>query len=423
MSLTPLIIREVKAFVKNPAFIMSIVLLFVFYGALGRMISTGVQTVVEETLNVQVGVVVEDDSEFVNKVLTIANETSGGRLKLVGDVDSGLRIYEIVVVIPADFTSRAVNLNETLVLESYTRINTVSPVVSSAKTGIAMTISELIRKSVAFTIAVENNIDPSLIDKPIIVNSTVQLYGKTMRMEEYTVFSSILGIIPVIVAIIIGINAMYASQFTATEKVEKAFEMLLAQPIPRRNVVFAKIIGSIVASLLMGIAYFAGILFMLSSATTPPTPAPSETSINLADFLYRTFGFESISISIVSIVLGLVYSGAIGVTLGSIVSDERIAGALTTPILFVFIGVGYALLFIGLPINVMTGVIAGVTIAPLPIVAVVSTMMGDTTTLAVSLFVAVVSTLSVMSIAVYVFNRDIVVLGLRIGRLKIRERT
>ncbi|MGB9828321.1 MAG: ABC transporter permease, partial [Thermosphaera sp.] len=110
-------------------------------------------------------------------------------------------------------------------------------------------------------------------------------------------------------------------------------------------------------------------------------------------------------------------------TLGSIVSDERIAGALTTPILFVFIGVGYALLFIGLPINVVTGVIAGVTIAPLPIVAVVSTMMGDTTTLAVSLLVAVVSTLSVMSIAVYVFNRDIVVLGLRIGRLKIRERT
>ncbi|MGB9827740.1 MAG: ABC transporter permease subunit, partial [Thermosphaera sp.] len=305
MSLTPLIIREVKAFVKNPAFIMSIVLLFVFYGALGRLISTGVQTVVEETLNVQVGVVVEDNSEFVNKVLSIANETSGGRLKLVGSVDSGLSMYEIVVVIPPDFTSRAMNLNETLVLESYTKINTVSPVVSSAKTGIAMTISELIRKSVAFTIAVENNIDPSLIEKPIVVNSTVELYGKTMRMEEYTAFSSILGIIPVIVAIIIGVNAMYASQFTATEKVEKAFEMLLAQPIPRRNVVFAKIIGSIVASLLMGIAYFAGILFMLSSAATPSAPAPSETSINLADFLYQTFGFESISISIVSIVLGL----------------------------------------------------------------------------------------------------------------------
>uniref|UniRef100_A0A7C2BJT2 ABC transporter permease n=1 Tax=Thermosphaera aggregans TaxID=54254 RepID=A0A7C2BJT2_9CREN len=422
MTLKPLIIREVKAFVKNPAFIMSIVLLFVFYGLLGRIISTGVQTAVEETLNVQVGVVVKDASEFVNKVLVIANQTSGGRLKLVGDVESGLSMYEIVVVIPPDFTYRAVNLNETLVLESYTKINTVSPVVSSAKSGVATMVSELIRKSVAYTIAVENDIDPSLIDKPVMVNSTIQFYGKTMKMEEYTAFSAITGIIPVIVAIIIGVNAMYASQFTATEKVEKAFEMLLAQPIPRRNVVFAKIIGSIVASMLMGIAYFAGILLMLSSAT-PPTPNTSESSVNLAEFLLQAVGFEALLISIGSIVLGLIFSGAIGVTLGSIVSDERIAGALTTPILFVFIGVGYALLFIGLPINVATGVIAGVTIAPLPVVAVVSTMMGDTATLAVSLLAALISTLSVMLIAVYVFNRDIVVLGLRIGRLKIRERT
>ncbi|WP_448577158.1 ABC transporter permease [Thermosphaera sp.] len=422
MTLKPLIIREVKAFVKNPAFIMSIVLLFVFYGLLGRIISTGVQTAVEETLNVQVGVVVKDASEFVNKVLVIANQTSGGRLKLVGDVESGLSMYEIVVVIPPDFTYRAVNLNETLVLESYTKINTVSPVVSSAKSGVATMVSELIRKSVAYTIAVENDIDPSLIDKPVMVNSTIQFYGKTMKMEEYTAFSAITGIIPVIVAIIIGVNAMYASQFTATEKVEKAFEMLLAQPIPRRNVVFAKIIGSIVASMLMGIAYFAGILLMLSSAT-PPTPNTSESSVNLAEFLLQAVGFEALLISIGSIVLGLIFSGATGVTLGSIVSDERIAGALTTPILFVFIGVGYALLFIGLPINVATGVIAGVTIAPLPVVAVVSTMMGDTATLAVSLLAALISTLSVMSIAVYVFNRDIVVLGLRIGRLKIRERT
>jgi hypothetical protein len=49
-------------------------------------------------------------------------------------------------------------------------------------------------------------------------------------------------------------------------------------------------------------------------------------------------------------------------------------------------------------------------------------MMGETTILIVSFIVAVISTLSVMSVAMYVFNRDIVVLGLRLGRPKIRER-
>jgi ABC-2 type transport system permease protein len=425
LTLTPLLIREVKAFIKNPAFILSIVFIIGFYGILGRLMSTGIQTAVEQTLNMQIGVVLYDSSDFAVRVLSVANKTSGGRLQLVPSLEAGLSIYDIVVVIPSDFTIRVMELNKPINIESYIKINTISPVVSGAKTNIITVISDLIRKSISYVIAIERNIDPSLINKHVLMNTTLQVYGKIMKLEEYSIISFLMGFVPMMIAIIMGINATYASQFTATEKVEKAFEMLLAQPIPRRNIVFAKIIGSIIASLLMGIAYFTGMFLILLSATTSTPNTIGNTtglSVNIIEIVSGKIGFNALLVSIATIILGLIYSGALGTTIGSIVSDERIAGALTAPIIFTFIGIGYALIFIGLPVNIITGVIAGITIAPLPVIALVSTMMGDFTVLTTSLLFAVLSTIVVMGITIHIYNRDIVVLGLRISRFKLKER-
>jgi len=425
LTLTPLLIREVKAFIKNPAFILSIVFIIGFYGILGRLMSTGIQTAVEQTLNMQIGVVLYDSSDFAVRVLSVANKTSGGRLQLVPSLEAGLSIYDIVVVIPSDFTVRVMELDKPINIESYIKINTISPVVSGAKTNIITVISDLIRKSISYVIAIERNIDPSLINKHVLMNTTLQVYGKIMKLEEYSTISFLMGFVPMMIAIIMGINATYASQFTATEKVEKAFEMLLAQPIPRRNIVFAKIIGSIIASLLMGIAYFTGMFLILLSATTSTPNTIGNTtglSVNLIEIVSGKIGFNALLVSIATIILGLIYSGALGITIGSIVSDERIAGALTAPIIFIFIGIGYALIFIGLPVNIITGVIAGITIAPLPVIALVSTMIGDFTVLTTSLLFAVLSTIVVMGIAIHIYNRDIVVLGLRISRFKLKER-
>jgi ABC-2 type transport system permease protein len=419
------LIREVKAFIKNPAFILGIVFIIGFYGILGRLMSTGIQTAVEQTLNMQIGVVLYDSSDFAMRVLSVANKTSGGRLQLVPSLEAGLSIYDIVVVIPSDFTIRVMELDKPINIESYIKINTISPVVSGAKTNIITVISDLIRKSISYVIAIERNIDPSLINKHVLMNTTLQVYGKIMKLEEYSTISFLMGFVPMMIAIIMGINATYASQFTATEKVEKAFEMLLAQPIPRRNIVFAKIIGSIIASLLMGIAYFTGMFLILLSATTSTPNTIGNTtglSVNIIEIVSGKIGFNALLVSIATIILGLIYSGALGITIGSIVSDERIAGALTAPIIFTFIGIGYALIFIGLPVNITTGVIAGITIAPLPVIALVSTMIGDFTVLTTSLLFAVLSTIVVMGIAIHIYNRDIVVLGLRISRFKLKER-
>jgi ABC-2 type transport system permease protein len=425
LTLKPLVVREAKAFIKNPAFILSIVLIIAFYGLMGKMVSTGIQTAVEQTMGIHIGVVLRDSSNFTMSVLSLVNQTIGGRLKIVDSVDSGLSSYDVVLVIPQNFSTRALEPGMSIQLEAYVKIDSISPVVSGAKAGLASTIGDLIRKSVSLIIAMERNIDPSLIDKPVFVNSTIQVYGKSMSIEEYSAFTSFMSFIPLMIAIIMGINAMYASQFTAIEKVEKAFEMLLAQPIPRRNIVLAKIIGSIISSLIMGGAYFAGMLLVLMGATSTPPPAQGVQSVgfNPGELIYGKIGFNSLLIFVGSIVLGLMYSGALGVILGSIVSDERIAGAFTAPILFIFIGIAYALVFVGLPINTITGVIAGFTIAPLPAVVVVSSMTSKLEVLAVSIGLALLSTVMIIILAVHIFNRDIVILGVRLGKFKHREKS
>jgi ABC-2 type transport system permease protein len=425
LTLKPLVVREVKAFIKNPAFILSIVLIIAFYGLMGKMVSTGIQTAVEQTMGIHIGVVLRDSSNFTMSVLSLVNQTIGGRLKIVDSVDSGLSSYDVVLVIPQNFSTRALEPGMSIQLEAYVKIDSISPVVSSAKAGLASTIGDLIRKSVSFIIAVERNIDPSFIDKPVLVNSTIQVYGKSMSIEEYSAFTSFMSFMPLMIAIIMGINAMYASQFTAIEKVEKAFEMLLAQPIPRRNIVLAKIIGSIISSLIMGGAYFAGMLLVLMGVTSTPPPAQGVQSVgfNPGELIYGKIGFNSLLIFVGSIVLGLMYSGALGVILGSVVSDERIAGAFTAPILFIFMGIAYALIFVGLPINTVTGVIAGFTIAPLPAVVVVSSMTSKLEVLAVSISLALLSTVMIIILAVHIFNRDIVILGVRLGRFKHREKS
>ena len=422
MTLKPLVVREVKAFLRNPAFIITIVLLFSFYAVLGRMVSTGVESTVEQVAGMQIGVVLQDQSDFATKVLMLANQSSGGRLRLVESVEKGLDLYGVVLVISPDFTDKVLQHNATISLDSFVRIDSISPIVSGAKTNMISTIGDIIRKSISLAIAMERGVDPSLVERPVVVNTTIQVYGRVMKLSEYTAFASLMSLLPIIIAVIIGINAIYASQFTAMEKVEKAFEMLLAQPIPRRNIVFAKILGSIISSLIFGGIYFAGMLMMITSSIPSPGEGGSDVTVNILELLYSETGSNAVLISMTAIVLGLIYSGAIGVAIGSIVSDERIAGALTAPIMFVFIGLGYGLILIGLPINITTGILAGLTIAPLPVVALVASMIGDIATLATALSIAVFSTILVIMLTIHIFNRDIVVLGLRIRRPKLKER-
>ncbi|MCC6024584.1 MAG: ABC transporter permease, partial [Thaumarchaeota archaeon] len=59
-----LVKREVKAFLKNPAFIASILLIIAMYGLMGAVMRSGVEQARQVMLEASVGLVLEDDTEL-----------------------------------------------------------------------------------------------------------------------------------------------------------------------------------------------------------------------------------------------------------------------------------------------------------------------------------------------------------------------
>lgn len=413
MTLRPLIEREVKAILKNPAFILSLLLILVLYNAIGQITSSAIKTA-NETLSInEVGIILKDPSDFAKRIIHLANQTAGNRLHIVENIDFGLNTYGMVLIIPEDFTSSVRDTSKYVQLEAYTKVETLSPMQGSTKLSFVNLLGELIRKAIVISVATEQRVDPTLVTKPVIVESRVRLYEKLMNIEEFSTISQFTNLVVLLIAVIIGVNSVNAAQFVATEKVEKAFEMLLAQPTPRRNIVIAKIIGSTFASLLIGAVYFFGLSSMLSGIF------PSST---VAEVLYSKLGTGGIYMSLLSIVLGLISSGALGVLIGSIVSDERIASTLAFPIMLVSMGAAFAFSYASLPINIYTGILAGITLSPTPYIILEGFISGNTTLIAITLLTELLFTLVVIFLAIYVYERDIIVLGIKIKGLRVRER-
>ncbi|WP_042667263.1 ABC transporter permease [Desulfurococcus amylolyticus] len=417
MTLKPLVIREIKNFLKNPAFIASIIILVVFYASLGSIMRSGIESAVKESLSISIGIVKEEDTELVSRLISMLSQYTNGSIGIYQSLEEAVDKTGVAIVIPRGFTENATQSGSIILLKGGVKIDNLSPITGQARISMLQGIASIISDMLPAATGVLYNISipPS---RPVMVESYVRVYDKTLTANEFNSFMTMFSIIPVVIGIIVGINATYAAQATAIEKVEKAFEMLLAQPIPRRSVVIAKIIGSVTASVIMGAAYMIALLLMLVSAIPAGTALGNQSSINLVESVISIGGTGNILVSILVIILGLIYSGAIGVIIGAVVADERIAGALSTPIILLFMGVGFATIYMGMPLNMATSILSGLTITSIPLVLINASLSGQYIYAWISISIAITVSILLMVIAILVFNRDIVILGLRISLRK-----
>ena len=287
-----------------------------------------------------------------------------------------------------------------------------------ARIGLLDSISDSIERllPVALSSVYNVSVEPG---KQVVVVSNIVLYGRELSTTTYLALTSFSSLLPMFLSIILGVNSVYASQMVAVEKVEKAFEMLLAQPIRRRDIVLAKIIGSSIASIIFGAVYLAGMTIMFLGTTSGATP-PSSSNVEVlpTSVLTNLLGPGFLAIMALTLILGLVTTGALGVLIGSIVSDERIAGGLTAPVMFIFIGVGFTLMFTGISPDPVSTTLAGLTIVALPYTYVITVFTNNTLPLITAITAAVTTCLLTVSIAVTIFNRDVIVLGIRLTRRK-----
>jgi ABC-2 type transport system permease protein len=416
MALSVLVKREIKAFLKNPAFIFTLVLIVVMYSALFGVMRIGVEQAAVEAARVNIGVVVVNQTSLVSEVLQLLNVTTGGRVRLYNSLREATLTEGVGVVIPGNFDEL---VESGLVeLRGSVRVHSIGVVSAQSRLVVLETVKSLIEQLLpeAYSRVYNTTLPPSV---RVVVTSSVVYYERELSAPSFMLISNIASMLPLLIGIIIGSNAGYATQLVAFEKVEKAFEMLLSQPIKRSRIVLAKIIGASVASIIFATAYFAGLLipFVIMPLATQSSSGASAETISLQ------FTLEELEINpvteivlpaILALLLGLFTSGSLGILLGSLVSDERTAGILISPIMLVYMGLSFAVMFLGFDLNYVTVVLSGVLVVTLPSLHIASLLAGEPLYALVGVGIAVLTCIVLVAITIVVFNRDIVVLGVRI---------
>jgi ABC-2 type transport system permease protein len=421
-----LVKREIKAFLKNPAFILSIVVLIAFYGAIGGMTAKGVQQAAEAVLAMRLGVVLEEDTALTRKVVELLNETAGGRVEVYRNLEEAVEKAGVGIVLARGFTENATTPGAPVFIYGSVRADTVSQIEIQARASLLPSISGVLKGVISRAVKEVYGVEVYK-DKPVVVSGTMIFYGREVSPDALLGFLTLVTMLSLLIGIVTGSTTGYAAQLVAMEKVEKAFEMLLSQPIKRSRVVLAKIIGASVASLIFSAAYLAGLLGVVAwIAASAPGQGAGGVGSNVAEVLCwasSALGFDvaqSILVSIaVALPLGLYSSGALGIVLGSLSSDERSASILITPVTMVYFGLALAFFFVGLEPSLELAVVSGLLVVPMPALYVLSLVTGRPLYGLVSVATAVAFSAALTLIATHLFNRDIVILGVR---LKLRRK-
>jgi len=409
-----LIKREVKAFIKNPAFIIGLIFMFGFYGFIGQVMGQSIRESVKEIGESSIGVILEDDTSLTRSLLNLLNTSTSmfkGKVVVYQSIEDALKNTSFIVIIPEGFTENATKPGGNISIYSITVINKGLNIRSQSMIAVINNLRDEVEKLLPVAISQTYNVSIQPF-RSINVLYRIKVFGREMDLNMFNAVTTLASLISLFLGIIFGINASYAAQLVAVEKVEKAFEMLLSQPVKRRDIVLGKIIGSSIASVTYGIAYLIAMFAMLLGSIgsmNMAVEASTQASVSITDYI----GVDFIYVFITTIVIGLIASGAVGLIIGSIVNDERVAGALVAPVIFIFMGFGFVLFFIGATPDPTVMILTGLAIVSLPYSYVLSVLTGNGLLFLYALTSSILMTILLLTIAIVIFERDIVVTGLR----------
>jgi len=366
---------------------------------------------------VKLVVVLEEETEFTKTLILYLNQSFNGRIKQCSSLVEAVEKYGIGISIPRGFTENSTTGQPIVFLDAMFKVDSFSQSSIQAKAALVDGVVKAFESLIPIVTAQLYGVEQPLQIKVATRYNRVLFYGREVSQQILFGLFVLGSFIPFILGLVMGLNAGYASQLVAYEKVEKAFEMLLAQPIKRSRIVAAKIIGASVATIIFGLVYFGGIFGMIYSSM----PIQQEQGVEIGSVfedMSRELGFDvglHLAVSfIIPLLLGLFQSGAMGIILGSLSQDERTASVLSTPITLVYIAIAMITMYIGLEVNIYTSILAGFVPLILPAIYLVSLITGSIINLLIPVALNVLITVSLVIVAIVIFNRDIVILGVKI---------
>ncbi len=415
MALGRLVKKEVMAVLKSPAFVAMLIFMAIYFAILGGAVGAATERVAREALEASVGVVVEDRDPLTTRVLAVANATLGGKLLIAGSVEEGLRRFPVVVVVPGGFGASLLGPNATVYVYGYVVVDRIS-VFQGARTAIVEYVARALGEVARGLIAAEKGVNVTEIGKVVALRVKAAIEGRILDMGSV---SSLLGstmMLTLFTGILAMMTLMYSAQAVAGEKEEKAFEMLLTLPVSRATIAVAKIAGAVAVSALTTAVYFFGLSYIMGAPVTRTgRAADAAPAVWSPQSVVEHLGSEGVVLLVASLGLMLLFSGALGLLVGVLSGDTRIAGAVAGPVgAVLYIGL-MAAQFVGVPLSAESALL-GATVYGLPLAIVVSRLSGDRAVALLAAGAASVVVAAVLLAVVRIFESERVLIGVSLRR-------
>ena len=358
-----LIVKEFKDLMRDPRIWIPFIISAIILPIMGLVISIPMKQAVEEAMReyVHVGVVVLDEGDEAYRMLEYFNENKDQFKIVIHELsipnlefkpieesfvrriieaveENGLENIGMVLVIPPDFSEKVAK-KEKVTLGIVMIVREIS-FFGGFK---SYRITGLIDRYLGERYLEGTNITLSLVTNPSVSYSSSYIASKNIVIfgEPSAVLTS-LGFASFFIPIILMIVTVSVMQMSATsmavENEEKTLETLLTFPISRTQILLAKLLGSFAVSVIgsaLNVAGFIAYMQIMSSPGTQMGMVSMNVLISTIDLVYI----------LVSMIATIFFTATLGLVIGALSSDVRIAGTITGPLSMGIFVPGYFIAF------------------------------------------------------------------------------
>ena len=337
--LRPLVEKEVKNLLRDPRIYIGLIIPIIMFPIIGFVISMTTSQAMEAAREkIKVTIIDEDGTEASERFISLLSDSGLNVTVSAKSLDEAIKSADklgskALLVIHRGFEESLKRFGR-VNIEIYSVIRSVgfkSMGVQAAVSNVLKRTSEILSSTLISRVAPD--VDPEVLRNPLNVTEYSVVKGKIVHAPSGSIFGQLMIGHGVLVPMILFVLSMTVTQIAATatavENEEKTLETLLTFPVSRYDILLAKLLGSSVVAALGGVIFAAGFVlyfqtcfsgigleFGVGGLLTELPPPPS----------------LSYAILIVSLILAILFVTSLGVVIGALSSDVRIASSLLSVI-------------------------------------------------------------------------------------------
>lgn len=334
--LMPLVEKEVKDLLRDPRIYIGLIIPIIMLPLMGFVISTAMTSTMETaTKEVDVALLDYDGSE-ASKELAVMLSMVGFNISYISsnnieDAVNEARALgsEALLVIPSGFSDNLLNFGKVkiYVYAIIERVGMGSIGVYSAIDNTLKKMSEILSDKLISKLAPQ--VEPEAVRDPLNVTGYTVIKDRVIEAPPEALFSQLLVGYGIMVPIVLMVLAITVTQISATatavENEEKTLETLLTFPVSRYKILLAKLIGSSIVALIGGLVFTAGFFLYYQGIFTMAGLAGG--AVNLTQNLPPPPAGAYVVLA-VSMILSILFITSLGVVIGALSSDVRMASSL-----------------------------------------------------------------------------------------------